>query len=101
MTVAVERGAAQAAEIAAEAGRVELEGGVLAILRGGQAQVELGAARELLPGPGLERGEVARLARELAAHQRAASATSASPASRVAGAFSVRPVSLSSSPASW
>ena len=90
----------QAAEIAAEAGRVELEGGVLAILRGGEPQVELGAAAELLPGPGLQGGEVARLARQLAAHQRAASATSASPASRVAGAFSVRPVSVSRSPAS-
>ena len=67
-----QRGAAQAAEITAEAGRVELEGGVLAVLRGGEAQVELGAAAELLPGPGLEGGEVARLARQLAAHQRAA-----------------------------
>ncbi len=62
-----QRGAAQAAEFAPQVAAVQPDGGVLAVLRGGQLQVEPGAAADGLPGPGLERREVAHLARELAA----------------------------------
>ena len=64
-----EGGATQRAKAAAEGACVDLERGVLAILGGGELQIEFDAAAELLTDPCLQRTEVVHLAGKLTAHQ--------------------------------